>query len=238
MTKNTYSKGWLYTVWVLLFITVASWISMFIVWCKMCTPLTTYWLIHEMEAIGDGLYTCLNGDAITIAAGVLTILSDFWSAALPCVLLSTRDLGISRRQRIALNVVFCLGFLVTGVGVARTYYLWEIGQDEDLSWIGYDLFASSVVECQLAIICCCAPFLRALVRRYLPDFTHQSRSRGTVTVTETNTNDRFSHAEDSSMDRIYNRPPDVQLESMNEKKGFLVVENGTGRAVWHNSPDE
>lgn len=57
---------------------------------------------------------------------------------------------------------------VTGVGVARTYYLWEIGHHQDLTWYGYDLFNASVAEIQLAIICICLPFVRSFFRAYYP----------------------------------------------------------------------
>ena len=54
---------------------------------------------------------------------------------------------------------------MTGAGVARTYYLWELAHQTDASWIGFDLYAVSVAECQLGIICCCLPFLRVFFRR-------------------------------------------------------------------------
>lgn len=57
----------------------------------------------------------------------------------------------------------------TGCGIARTYYLWQILHTTDSVWIGYELFAWSIVECQLAIICACAPTLRVFYRRYLSD---------------------------------------------------------------------
>lgn len=64
-----------------------------------------------MESQGDYNYTCLNGGGITIAAGVLTIASDFWTAGLPCLMFQIYDLGVSKRQKIALNIIFCIGFL-------------------------------------------------------------------------------------------------------------------------------
>lgn len=67
---------------------------------------------------------------------------------------------------------------VTGVGVARTYYLWKIGHHQDLTWYGYDLYVSSVAEVQLAIICICLPFVRSFCRAYFP---------GLITTTRTQT---------------------------------------------------
>ena len=53
-----------------------------------------------------------------------------------------------------------------------------MGHDPDLSWWGYKLYAASVVETQLAIICVCVPFVRAFFRRYFPDFTIQTSRSG------------------------------------------------------------
>lgn len=111
MAKNTFSKGWMYGIWILMFITIGAWFGVFVAYCKMCTPLTAYWRVYKMEAVGDNNYTCLNGGGITIAAGVVTIASDFWTAALPCAMFQVYDLGVSKRQKIALNIIFCLGFL-------------------------------------------------------------------------------------------------------------------------------
>lgn len=112
MAKNTYSPIWLYIVDFLLLVTISLWIALFIVWCFMCTPLSIYWNYYELQSQGiTPQYTCLDGDAITIATGVLTVLSDFWSAALPCAMFQAHDLGVSKRQKIAMNFIFCLGFL-------------------------------------------------------------------------------------------------------------------------------
>ncbi|KAI7086425.1 hypothetical protein KC352_g40821, partial [Hortaea werneckii] len=46
-------------------------------------------------------------------------------------------------------------------------YLWKINRTYDTSWVGFDLFTWSLVECHLAIIFACAPSLRAFIRRYL-----------------------------------------------------------------------
>ncbi|KAK4496334.1 hypothetical protein PRZ48_012314 [Zasmidium cellare] len=168
MAKVTFSKMWMYIVYVLLFITVGSSVGIFFAYCFMCQPLHYYWDFLQMDIDGVPGY-CINGDSITIATGVLTVASDLWTAAFPCALFYFHDIGASKGQKIALWCLLCAGFLVTGVGVARTYYLWQIGHHQDLSWYGYDLYTSSVVEVQLAIICICLPFVRSFFRAYFPD---------------------------------------------------------------------
>lgn len=58
---------------------------------------------------------------------------------------------------------------VSGSGIARTYYLWKANNSFDSAWIAFELAAWTIVECQLGIVCACAPSLRAFFRRYLRD---------------------------------------------------------------------
>jgi len=76
------------------------------------------------------------------------------------------QLDVTLKQKIALNMIFCLGFLATGAGIARSYYLWQIAHSPDIFWAGFDLYVWSLVECHLAIICTCLPSLRAFFRYY------------------------------------------------------------------------
>jgi len=255
MVKDTYSKAWLYLVWTLLFITIGSWFGAFVSYCFMCIPLSTFWNIEAYLAGSVGNYHCINGDDLTIAVGVITIASDLYTAAVPCALFQYHDLGLPRRQRIMLNIIFCLGFVVTGVGVARTYYLWKIKHDVDLSWVGYDLYACSIVECQLGIICTCAPFLRAVLRKYFPDLANSLSSATPIqaaseTATKISNRVRNSMARNSMTstwrqsatlrgsrgsyvqelkDLPFTPIEDVVVE---EKVGCLVREEGTGRLVY------
>lgn len=66
---------------------------------------------------------------------------------------------------------------VTAVGAVRTYYLWLLAHAPDTSWLGYNLYAVCVAECQLGLICCCAPFLRAFVRKFFPNSSSYLGSR-------------------------------------------------------------
>lgn len=63
---------------------------------------------------------------------------------------------------------------MAGAGVVRSVYLWQIKYDMDTSWVGYNLVAAATVECQLAIMCCCVPFLRGLYRVYFAGSRRES----------------------------------------------------------------
>jgi hypothetical protein len=67
-------------------------------------------------------YKCLkDSNVINTTVGVCAAISDLYAVALPCVI--TWNSAVPKRQRIALNAIFCLGLVVVGAGGARTYWL-------------------------------------------------------------------------------------------------------------------
>ena len=66
--------------------------------------------------------------SLLLSLEFLSIISDVYAVILPSIMLRHYDLDIPRRQKIGLNIIFGLGLVVAGCGVARTYYLWRINQ--------------------------------------------------------------------------------------------------------------
>lgn len=122
----------------------------------------------------------MSSPDLGLVAGVLSVVSDVIAVLLPCLMLHHYNLDISRKQKIFLNATFCLGLVATGAGIARTVYMWKIHYVADQTWTGHTLFAWSIVETELAIICACAPSLRAFFRRYLLDTIMRTCSSGGV----------------------------------------------------------
>lgn len=79
---------------------------------------------------------------------------------------------------------------MTGCGIARTYYLWGSINTYDSSWTGFELAAWTIVECQLGIICACAPSLRAMFRRYLRDGIRKTFGSATKSITHYRSNSK------------------------------------------------
>ena len=184
MADGTFSKKWRYGIWVALGFLGGYFISTLIVYCLICQPLSSYWLSYRLDYHEP--YTCIDGNVLSPFVGVLSVITDIYSVVLPCIMLQNYDLDVSRRQKIGLNVVFGLGLLVAGAGIARTYYLYEINHTYDTSWAGFDLFAWALVECHLAVICACAPSCRAFIRRYLSEpFSRSFNSNSSRRVQDT-----------------------------------------------------
>lgn len=56
---------------------------------------------------------------------------------------------------------------VVGAGIVRTFYLGKAtGAEFDKTWYGFDVYAASVAECNIAIICACAPSLKSITGRF------------------------------------------------------------------------
>ncbi|USW55931.1 hypothetical protein Slin15195_G092500 [Septoria linicola] len=167
MIKETVDPRWLWALRAAFAFTSCYGVGVILAYMLTCRPLNALWLAYDPTYTGE--YSCASGTNIAVVAGVLSVVSDIIAVLLPCLMLNHYNLNISRKQSIVLNATFCLGLVATGAGIARTVYLWKIQHTADTTWTGHTLFAWSIVETQLAIMCACAPSLRAFFRRYLLD---------------------------------------------------------------------
>lgn len=70
------------------------------------------------------------------------------------------------RQRIAVNFLFSLGFIVTIAGIVRTWFIYKsLILEYDQTWYAYPLWIAAAVEIDLGVICASAPVLRPLLAR-------------------------------------------------------------------------
>jgi len=77
---------------------------------------------------------------------------DRWSV---CVDIDTKkeQLKMPRRQRVAVIILFSLGFLVTAAGSVRTYYVYESMVIEyDQTWYAYPLWIAAAIEIDLGVV--------------------------------------------------------------------------------------
>lgn len=118
MAKDTYSRRWLYAIWAALACTVAFFIATLVTLCLICRPLSAYWESYNFSYNKE--FTCIDGNVLTPVSGVLGVISDIYAVLVPCLMLRQYDLDVPRRQKVVLNVIFGLGFIVAGCGIART----------------------------------------------------------------------------------------------------------------------
>ncbi|KAK3675345.1 hypothetical protein LTR78_004855 [Recurvomyces mirabilis] len=165
LTKGTISTRWKAATIGAIIFTVGYCLSLILALILTCQPTNSYWLSYSPTY--EKPYHCVDTRSVNPLSGALSVFSDFYSVLLPMLML--RHFDIPHRQKTALYAVFSLGFLVVAAGCVRTYYIYKLGTDYDITWVGYHLFVYSVLELQLALICASAPALRVFFREYLSD---------------------------------------------------------------------
>ncbi|KAF1815448.1 hypothetical protein P152DRAFT_470882 [Eremomyces bilateralis CBS 781.70] len=161
--SGSYSSKNMYPVWAALAYTALYAVVFIIIAFLSCVPFGTYWQRYDPSFTGK--YTCMNFKISAPASGAFSTFGDFIAVLIPWVMLS--DLQVPLRQKIALYMIFAVGLLVVGAGIARTVFINELAAGKlDLSWIAYNLFHTANVEVHLALICASAPSLRALFANF------------------------------------------------------------------------
>jgi hypothetical protein len=113
MVKNVYSRKWLYILWAAITCNVSAGIATFIVYMVICRPLRAYWLAYQYLPIPySEPYTCIpEGESLTLSSGVISVITDIYAVAIPYLMLRQYQLDVAPRQKIALNIIFALGWL-------------------------------------------------------------------------------------------------------------------------------
>lgn len=130
-----------------------------------CNPTEASWKVFDPTYTKD--WQCADTRTSSFVAGVLAVVSDCYSLVLPWAMIW--PLEMPRRQKLALNLVFSFGIVVVAAAGLRTKHAVALGNDYDSTWVGFWVYFWTMLEWNLAIICNCAPSLRAFFREYLKD---------------------------------------------------------------------
>jgi hypothetical protein len=58
-----------------------------------------------------------------------------------------------RQQRVAVVILFSLGFIVTIAGIVRTWYIYKsLIAEYDITWYAYPLWIAAAVEIDLGVV--------------------------------------------------------------------------------------
>jgi len=135
-----------------------------------CHPLDAQW--NSLDATYTKKYHCTPMNAQILQgriSGGFMVFTDFYSVTLPAILVF--KVTLTQRQRIALIVIFGLGYLVVGAGIVRTFYLSKLEgfSDLDKTWLGFNTFAAGIAEGNIGIVCACVPSLRRFFGQWFRD---------------------------------------------------------------------
>ncbi|KAG9777222.1 hypothetical protein ABEF95_000546 [Exophiala dermatitidis] len=159
--------------WAAIVFTIAYTVGCILELCLACRPLEAYWRSYSPSYTRK--YSCVNETAPIVFSAAASVFSDIYSSVLPMLL--TRNLNVSRKQRLGLYVVFSAGLITAGIGVARLCFLVRVTTNyrpgphiRDVTWDGWPTFALTDIEAHIAMIGASAPALKVLYKRY---FSHR-----------------------------------------------------------------
>ncbi|KAI9678962.1 MAG: hypothetical protein M1829_001947 [Trizodia sp. TS-e1964] len=121
-----------------------------------CHPISDTWNLGDSR-------NCINFDFALTFSSTFNMVSDFAILILPLPVVWT--LKISRRKKVILTGVFCIGIFACVSSIVRLITLRKIiDSPTDFSYSYAELNIWSMIECSSALICACIPTLAPLFR--------------------------------------------------------------------------
>ncbi|GAB1309962.1 hypothetical protein MFIFM68171_00172 [Madurella fahalii] len=134
-----------------------------------CQPISAFWDPRGGDA------TCISGDHWYAWLAILNCVTDGILLVLPAWIIYPLRVGYA--QKAAIAAILGTGGFVLGVSIFRMVIIAQGWGNRDFTYKFATNYIWSVVETNVAIICACAPCLRALVGRYIPSLMHLSARR-------------------------------------------------------------
>ncbi|KAJ9247285.1 hypothetical protein DTO280E4_874 [Paecilomyces variotii] len=127
-----------------------------------CRPIRAAWLRW------DGSYpdNCNNINGQGWAAAVINMVFDVMVMSLPLHELS--QLVLSRKKKVFVMFMFCLGFFVTIVSIIRLQSLVEFATTSNVTWDYVAIGYWSTIEVHVGVVCACLPAIRSLLLHIFP----------------------------------------------------------------------
>ena len=206
---------------------IGMWTSMLFAEIFICTPVHFYWSFESKPG-----YKCHNEGPITFSFGVMKTIIDFVITTLPLPLIMQMEMR--QRQRIFVSCLFALGYVVTGAGIARTYFTWKaFFTNGDVGWWQTPVFISSTIENNLAIICACAPTIRPLFPKLFGGPLHKVRgwisthNPSSKSSRNTSSDPKRSSNISALASRNRTRERDRDLEGLSDSDVELVIQKNS-----------
>ena len=141
-------------IFIALYYTIAILLTIF-----ECTPVKKSW---EKQIAG----TCINLQTFFFANAAFNVITDILVMVLPIPVIA--KLQITRKQRIGLGLIFCVGILATATSIVRMTTLQTGSKNTDITWTTTNSTIWSGIEINVAIVCACLPILRAPLQAIFP----------------------------------------------------------------------
>lgn len=226
--SSSFSRGFFIATWIGIAYNVAYLVTFVLVIALTCRPIKACWLQLDPEWATTHKFTCTNEHISLPTSVALSVLGDFYSALLPCILILKLDLP--RRQKLALYPLFLLGFLAVAAGIIRTYTInYLINETYDSTWYLWKFWIWTLVEVYIAIMAASAPALKPLFLRFLVD-PISSRKEGSYSYARDHkTNSRRGHEAQRKLWSNTSSTTPLEEGGAVEKIGMAAGGDGTRR---------
>lgn len=146
LVQNTGKSAFKWCCWVGQFLNFVSAVVMLGYAIFLCAPVSLYW--HWVDRFAN-TPDCKNEATAAVIAGAMNGITDLIVTILPMFLIYKLKLPL--HQRWAIGVLLSLGFLVTIVGVVRTYFMWYTLASKDMTWNSFPLWIVATLEIALMV---------------------------------------------------------------------------------------
>ncbi|KAI1617482.1 hypothetical protein EDD37DRAFT_222699 [Exophiala viscosa] len=163
-----FSRAFLIATWVGIAYNVLYLVSFALGILLLYDPIHAYW--KSFDPVWAATHHWHNGaEGVAVpASAAFSVLGDLYSTLLPLILVYNLDLPI--RQKMALYVLFALGFMAVAAGLVRTVLLYRLlNVDYDFSWQLWVTWIWSLLELYLGLFAASAPGLKPFFRRIFVD---------------------------------------------------------------------
>ncbi|KAF2843411.1 hypothetical protein M501DRAFT_903162, partial [Patellaria atrata CBS 101060] len=172
LAPHKVAQSFIYKTWACIAFIIAYVITFLFVRSFGCKPISAFWYRQIPQWRATHEFSCLDDAAVYFTAGSISVVQDILAVILPMILVW--KLQMTRRQKIAVGIIFSLGIVTCITCAMRLIYLHRILYTTyDISWESESAWVWTAVEVHLGMICASAPALRFFFGR----FFEKSRSR-------------------------------------------------------------
>ncbi|PYH97523.1 integral membrane PTH11-like protein [Aspergillus ellipticus CBS 707.79] len=184
----------------------------------LCRPLEAFW-----DASVKG--TCFNSSALSYYVNTSNMITDIVIFALPIGVIVR--LRTSLENKIALCVIFSIGFITCGISAARLAFVFA-QSSSDITWDGVDLGVLSAFESFGGILCANLPIIYRIFKQ-----AAQKVSSGGSSAPKTT---RVQYGRESTNYASRSRPRRTRLsETFSEQ--WIQLQNGSTNDSQYPDPD-
>ncbi|KAF2654289.1 hypothetical protein K491DRAFT_705300 [Lophiostoma macrostomum CBS 122681] len=212
-------------VWGLMGFVAAFGLANFFTMVFQCWPINYFWDGWKREMTVDAQ---INMNLFSFIRGGLEIALDLVILALPLPMLA--KLQMSRKKKMQIMSMFCVGFVITGVSCARLHALIQFAATTNPTYDNTSGIYWCMIEANLFIIVACMPAIHAVLHKAWRNGTSRNASGKASYIN--NTSDNRRQKSGSLPSGVISKSTDVKVYHTNRsnrsESDVELVDQGDG----------